>query len=97
MEKPNTLVEDNPVSNVNTEVDGESYFFSYFMVVCILFVMGYVFYHNRAKVSFYKLGIEGRFCYAMYTYVLRVFVIVKAITFYLLICILNSIKIVIMS
>lgn len=53
MEKPNTLAEDTPVNNMTTDVDGESYFFSYFMVICILFIMGYVFYHNRAKVSFY--------------------------------------------
>ncbi|XP_018573482.1 trans-Golgi network integral membrane protein TGN38-like isoform X2 [Anoplophora glabripennis] len=58
-EKPNTLAEEMP-ANYNTaeELDGESYFFSYFMVICVLFVLGYVGYHNRQKVM--ALMLEGK-------------------------------------
>lgn len=53
-EKPETL-DGEPASYSNTDdLDGESYFFFYFMVVCVLFVLGYVGYHNRQRVCTYK-------------------------------------------
>lgn len=51
--KPDTL-QGNPISTDNIdEIDGESYFLSYFMVVCVLVVLGYVGYHNRIKVRLF--------------------------------------------
>ncbi|CAG9857959.1 unnamed protein product [Phyllotreta striolata] len=56
--KPDTLQE-NPINVENAEeIDGESYFMSYFMVVCVLVVLGYVGYHNRVKVM--ALMLEGK-------------------------------------
>lgn len=56
--KPDTL-QGNPISTDNIdEIDGESYFLSYFMVVCVLVVLGYVGYHNRIKVM--ALLLEGK-------------------------------------
>ncbi|CAH2002496.1 unnamed protein product [Acanthoscelides obtectus] len=48
--KKKLVTSDEPASYNNLEeMDGESYFFSYFMAVCVLFVLGYVVYHNRQK------------------------------------------------
>ncbi|KAJ8921483.1 hypothetical protein NQ315_003101 [Exocentrus adspersus] len=60
-EKPSKLTAAGGMpANLNTteDLDGESYFFSYFMVVCLLFVLGYVGYHNRQKVM--ALMLEGK-------------------------------------
>lgn len=38
--------------------DSDSYFFSYFMMVCIMFICGYVAYHNKQKIL--ALVVEGR-------------------------------------
>ncbi|XP_018327569.1 trans-Golgi network integral membrane protein TGN38 [Agrilus planipennis] len=38
--------------------DGDSYFFSYFMVICIVFIGGYVVYHNKQRIL--ALIVEGR-------------------------------------
>lgn len=58
-EKKPDFVEDNPVDSENIDdIDGESYFFTYFMVICILFILGYVGYHNRLKV--FALLLEGK-------------------------------------
>ncbi|XP_028136550.2 trans-Golgi network integral membrane protein 2 isoform X2 [Diabrotica virgifera virgifera] len=58
--KPDTTVQEiSPVSDDNLDVvDGESPFFSYFMVICVVFVLGYVAYHNRIKVM--ALLLEGK-------------------------------------
>ncbi|CAH0559650.1 unnamed protein product [Brassicogethes aeneus] len=50
-EKPNDSI-------YNDAMDGDSYFFSYFMVVCLMFVLGYVAYHNRQKL--FALLLEGK-------------------------------------
>ncbi|KAF7281580.1 hypothetical protein GWI33_004547 [Rhynchophorus ferrugineus] len=58
--KPNT-VEDESVNNFNTtedEMDGDSYFFSYFTVLMCLCIVGYVGYHNRQKIL--ALILEGK-------------------------------------
>ncbi|KAJ8985359.1 hypothetical protein NQ317_008392 [Molorchus minor] len=48
-----------PISYQTSEnIDGESYFFSYFMAICVLFVLGYVGYHNRQRVM--ALVVEGK-------------------------------------
>lgn len=49
--KPNTLDES---INYKSEIDNESYFFSYFMVLCLIFIVGYVGYHNKQKVNYYN-------------------------------------------
>nr|CAH7716921.1 unnamed protein product [Callosobruchus chinensis] len=57
--KKKLITSGEPASYNNLdEMDGESYFFSYFMVVCVLFVLGYVVYHNRQKVL--ALVLEGK-------------------------------------
>lgn len=38
-------------ANTQTTVDGDSYFFSYFMMLCIIIVLFYVGYHNKQKVN----------------------------------------------
>ncbi|XP_074042373.1 uncharacterized protein [Leptinotarsa decemlineata] len=55
--KSNTLETAVNEDNVE-ELDGGSYFFSYFMVICVFFVLGYVGYHNRIKVM--ALVLEGK-------------------------------------
>ncbi|XP_057655520.1 trans-Golgi network integral membrane protein TGN38-like isoform X1 [Diorhabda carinulata] len=58
-DKKPDFVQDSPVNSDNMdEIDGESYFFTYFMVICILFILGYVGYHNRLKV--FALLLEGK-------------------------------------
>ncbi|XP_066141673.1 trans-Golgi network integral membrane protein 1-like [Euwallacea fornicatus] len=59
--KPNTLDADEPASSVNIvddDMDGDSYFFSYFTVLMCLVIVGYVGYHNRQKVL--ALLLEGK-------------------------------------
>lgn len=41
--------------NSSSTVDGDSYFFSYFMMLCIIIVLFYVGYHNKQKVNIMKL------------------------------------------
>lgn len=49
--KPDTLNEDvNAPNYLADDSEGDSYFFSYFMTVCVVFVLGYVGYHNKQKV-----------------------------------------------
>ncbi|XP_065170827.1 LOW QUALITY PROTEIN: trans-Golgi network integral membrane protein 1-like [Atheta coriaria] len=60
-EKPLSTNEDEDFNRSVTNDDlstNDSYFFSYFMMFCILFVMGYVGYHNKQKVL--ALVLEGR-------------------------------------
>jgi len=38
--------------------EDNSYFFPYFMMVCIFFILGYVGYHNKQKI--FALVLEGR-------------------------------------
>lgn len=41
-----------PANFQNQDIDdGDSYFFSYFMMVCVTFIGCYVAYHNKQKVS----------------------------------------------
>lgn len=54
--KPDTLIEDGNIASIAVDDVGESYFFSYFMTVCVLFVLGYVGYHNKQKVIFSLIG-----------------------------------------
>lgn len=56
--KPSTLTVAGEMPANAEDLDGESYFFSYFMVICVLFVLGYVGYHNRQKVM--ALMLEGK-------------------------------------
>ena len=51
--KPMKTDESEP-ANYNTEMDGDSNFFTYFMLLCIIFIVAYVCYHNKQKVT--KLG-----------------------------------------
>lgn len=45
--------DDEPDSgNYPPEMEGDSYFFTYFMLLCIIFIVGYVCYHNKQKVIF---------------------------------------------
>lgn len=40
-----------PANYQNQNIDdSDSYFFSYFMMVCIMFICAYVAYHNKQKV-----------------------------------------------
>ncbi|KAG5894042.1 hypothetical protein JTB14_037887 [Gonioctena quinquepunctata] len=55
--KSNTLESSATDENME-ELDGGSYFFSYFMVICVMFVLGYLGYHNRIKVM--ALVLEGK-------------------------------------
>jgi hypothetical protein len=48
--KPLKIGDTDP-ANYSTEMDGDSYFFTYFMLLCIIFIVGYVCYHNKQKVS----------------------------------------------
>ncbi|XP_066251092.1 putative mediator of RNA polymerase II transcription subunit 26 [Euwallacea similis] len=59
--KPNTLDADEPASSdniIDDDMDGDSYFFSYFTVLMCLVIVGYVGYHNRQKVL--ALLLEGK-------------------------------------
>lgn len=54
-------VDDSVVSEKlqqNIKMDGDSSFFSYFMVTCLFVAAGYVGYHNRQKI--FALVLEGR-------------------------------------
>lgn len=59
VEKAKPLEIDEDASNIavnfeNQNIDdSDSYFFSYFMMVCIMFICGYVAYHNKQKVTIY--------------------------------------------
>ncbi|XP_031332538.1 trans-Golgi network integral membrane protein 2-like [Photinus pyralis] len=60
--KPKEIDEDNlniaaNFQNQNID-DSDSYFFSYFMMVCVVFIFGYVAYHNKQKIL--ALVLEGR-------------------------------------
>lgn len=60
--KPKEIDEDNVniaanYQNQNID-DSDSYFFSYFMMVCVVFIFGYVAYHNKQKIL--ALVLEGR-------------------------------------
>lgn len=60
--KPREIDEDSSnlaanFQNQNVD-DSNSYFFSYFMMVCVLFICGYVAYHNKQKIL--ALVLEGR-------------------------------------
>nr|XP_008201128.1 PREDICTED: trans-Golgi network integral membrane protein 1 isoform X1 [Tribolium castaneum] len=55
--KPSKLDESEPV-NYSTEMENDSYFFTYFMVLCVIFIAGYVCYHNKQKIL--ALILEGR-------------------------------------
>ncbi|CAH1119192.1 unnamed protein product [Phaedon cochleariae] len=59
-EKPQLNLNDPPMVSTDNvyEIDGDSYFFSYFMVICVMFILGYVGYHNRLKVM--ALVLEGK-------------------------------------
>lgn len=43
-------VSDNSAVTYQTKEDGDSYFFSYFMMMCIVVVLVYIGYHNKQKV-----------------------------------------------
>lgn len=49
--KPKTAVDDSSGPNNYEDMEGDSYFFSYFMTVCVVFILGYVGYHNKQKVN----------------------------------------------
>ncbi|XP_044258506.1 trans-Golgi network integral membrane protein TGN38-like isoform X2 [Tribolium madens] len=55
--KPSKLDESEPV-NYSSEMENDSYFFTYFMVLCVIFIAGYVCYHNKQKIL--ALILEGR-------------------------------------
>ncbi|XP_063926164.1 trans-Golgi network integral membrane protein 1-like isoform X2 [Zophobas morio] len=55
--KPMKTDESEP-ANYNTEMDGDSNFFTYFMLLCIIFIVAYVCYHNKQKIL--ALILEGR-------------------------------------
>ncbi|GJQ69468.1 hypothetical protein Trydic_g6575 [Trypoxylus dichotomus] len=57
--KPQETDEDvlNPQFNSNSDEE-DSFFFIYFMMVCAVFILGYIGYHNKQKVL--ALVIEGR-------------------------------------
>jgi hypothetical protein len=55
--KPLKIGDTDP-ANYSTEMDGDSYFFTYFMLLCIIFIVGYVCYHNKQKIL--ALILEGR-------------------------------------
>lgn len=59
-QKPSTLDEDQKSIFPESEddMDGDSYFFSYFSVLMCLVIVGYVAYHNRQKVL--ALLLEGK-------------------------------------
>lgn len=57
--KPKEIDEDIAVNYKNQNIDdSDSYFFSYFMMVCVVFICGYVAYHNKQKIL--ALVLEGR-------------------------------------
>lgn len=57
--KPKEIDEDTAANYKNQNIDdSDSYFFSYFMMVCVVFICGYVAYHNKQKIL--ALVLEGR-------------------------------------
>ncbi|KAF5295121.1 hypothetical protein FQA39_LY13272 [Lamprigera yunnana] len=60
--KPKEIIEENLITSANYQNqnidDSDSYFFSYFMMICVIFVCGYVAYHNKQKIL--ALVLEGR-------------------------------------
>lgn len=58
--KPLNTNEDESPSSVANEnsTEDDSYFFQYFMMVCIVFILGYVGYHNKQKIL--AIVLEGR-------------------------------------
>lgn len=53
--KPNKLDE---TLGYDADLDGNSYFFTYFSFICIVFIVGYVAHHNKQKIL--ALLLEGR-------------------------------------
>jgi len=56
IEKPTRTEED--LVETKEDVEDDSYFFQYFMVVCVIFIAGYVGYHNKQKIL--AMLLEGR-------------------------------------
>lgn len=56
-QKPSTLDDDQKSTfpEIEDDMDGDSYFFSYFSVLMCLVIVGYVAYHNRQKVLPYPV------------------------------------------